>query len=52
MIDADAANPVYLIIQMKSEKLSKFSFILLFVFRAGDRILLVDDSNDDWWKVG
>lgn len=21
-------------------------------FRAGDRILLADDSNEDWWKVG
>lgn len=20
--------------------------------RAGDRILVADDSNDDWWKVG
>lgn len=20
-------------------------------FRAGDRILLADDSNEDWWKV-
>lgn len=20
--------------------------------RAGDRIFLADDSNEDWWKVG
>lgn len=27
-------------------------FLRISPYRAGDRILLADDSNDDWWKVG
>lgn len=27
------------------------SFLSLFVWRPGDRIQVIDDSNEDWWKV-
>lgn len=39
---------------MHISKIKPFLFeeVSVFYFRAGDRILVADDSNDDWWKVG